>query len=104
MTLVFAFKRKVMHLAPKKVLADIKQDLETYIGKQIRLKSYRGRNKVVEKEGVLEQTYPNIFIIRLDEKRTERRVSFSYSDILTETVELTVYGKDGEIKIAGDRS
>lgn len=92
-----------MRLATRRVLADIKQDLESYLGNQIRLKAYRGRNKVVEKEGVLEQTYPNIFIIKLDEKRSERRLSFSYSDVLTETVELTVCGKDGEIKIAGAR-
>ena len=51
----------------------------------------------------LERTYPNIFVVRIDEKRSERRVSYSYSDVLTETVELVVCHQDGEIKIAGAR-
>jgi len=90
-------------LAPKKVLAEIKQDLDSFVGNKIRLKANRGRNKVVERVGVLERTYPNIFVVRLDEKRSERRVSYSYSDVLTETVELVVCHQDGDIRIVGAR-
>lgn len=90
-------------MAPKKVLAEIKQDLDLCVGKSVRLKANRGRNKVVERVGVLEKTYPNIFVIRIDEIRSERRVSYSYSDVLTETVELVVCHEDGEVKIAGAR-
>jgi uncharacterized protein Veg len=68
-------REKVMLMATKEVLAEIKQDLETFIGTRVKLKSFKGRNKVVEREGVLERTYPNIFVIKLDEKRTQRRVS-----------------------------
>jgi len=85
------------------VLAEIKQDLDLCVGKSVRLKANRGRNKVVERVGVLEKTYPNIFVIRIDEIRSERRVSYSYSDVLTETVELVVCHEDGEVKIAGAR-
>jgi uncharacterized protein Veg len=92
-----------MFLAPKKVLAEIKQDLDSFVGNKIRLKANRGRNKVVERVGVLERTYPNIFVVRLDEKRSERRVSYSYSDVLTETVELVVCHQDGDIRIVGAR-
>lgn len=90
-------------MAPKKVLSEIKQDLESFVGNRIRLKANRGRNKVIERVGILEQTYPNIFIVKLDEKRAERRVSYSYTDVLTETVELTVCHVDGDIKIASSR-
>lgn len=89
-------EREVVLVATKKILSEIKQHLDASIGKRIKLKANRGRKKVVEKLGVLEQTYPHIFVVRLDENRnTVRRVSFSYTDILTETVELTVY-KDKE--------
>jgi uncharacterized protein Veg len=54
-------REKVMLMATKEVLAEIKQDLETFIGTRVKLKSFKGRNKVVEREGVLERTYPNIF-------------------------------------------
>jgi uncharacterized protein Veg len=88
----------------KKVLAEIKQDLDAYVGKRIRLKANRGRRKVVERVGILEKTYPNIFVIKLDEKKSfDRRISFSYSDVLTETVELSLCKEDGDKKIVCGR-
>jgi len=86
-------------LSGRKVLADIKRDLEPFVGNKIRLRANRGRKKVIEKTGVLESTYPNIFVIRLDEKQVERRVSFSYADILTDAVQLTVFRGDENINI-----
>lgn len=83
----------------KKVFADIKRDLEPFVGNKIKLKANRGRKKIIEKTGVLENTYPNIFVIRLDEKQIERRISFSYADILTDAVQLTVYNGDEDINI-----
>jgi uncharacterized protein Veg len=78
-------------LPQKNVLSDIKRDLDCCVGKKIRLRANRGRKKIVEQVGVLEKTYPHIFVVKLDEKKSvARRVSFSYSDILTETVELSV--------------
>jgi uncharacterized protein Veg len=87
-------------VATKQALAEIRQDLETFIGTRVKLRSYKGRNKVVEREGVLERTYPNIFVIKIDEKRAQQRVSFSYTDVLTESVELTVCREEGDIRIA----
>lgn len=86
-------------MATKQVLAEIKQDLESFVGTRIKLKSFKGRNKVVEREGVLEKTYPNIFVIKLDEKRADRRVSFSYTDVLTDSVELIVCREGVDIRI-----
>ena len=82
-------------------ISQIKEDLDSFVGSRIRLKANRGRNRIIEKEGVLESIYPNIFVVKLDERRVERRVSYSYADVLTETVELFVYDKqDAEIRIA----
>jgi uncharacterized protein Veg len=84
-----------------RALSDIKRDLESFVGSKIRLKANRGRNRIVEREGVLESIYPNIFVIKLNERKIERRVSYTYADVLTETVELFVYDKqDLEIRIA----
>lgn len=82
-------------MSARKILSEIKQDLEPYVGTCIKVKANRGRKKVVERTGVLESTYPNIFVVRVNEKSVERRLSFSYADILTETVILTV-NKDGK--------
>ncbi len=84
-------------MAPKSVLSDIKRDLETYVGEKIRLKANKGRKRVMEREGILESTYPNIFIVKLEEAdQSERRVSYSYADLLTEAVELVVYSSGGQ--------
>jgi uncharacterized protein Veg len=90
-------------LAGKEVLATIREDLEARVGQKVRLRANRGRKKILEKTGILEKTYPNIFVIRLEESKSpERRISFSYTDVLTNTVELTIEGENG-IKRLGTR-
>ena len=43
-----------------------------------------------EREGVLEETHPSLFVVKVDEKRNRTaRVSYSYVDVLTGTVELS---------------
>lgn len=86
-------------MSARKVLADIKRDLEPYVGNKIKLRANKGRKKVVEKTGILENTYPNIFVIRLEEKQVERRVTFSYADLLTDSVQLTVFKDEEDINI-----
>lgn len=91
MVYLLHIEREVVLLATREALTEIKQYLDASIGKKIKLKANRGRKKVIERHGVLEQTYPHIFIIKLDEKKNSvRRISFSYADVLTETVELTI--------------
>lgn len=81
-------------------LALIKNNLDGYIGEKILLKANGGRRKTIERFGVLEETYPSVFIVKLDEdQHSFKRVSYSYADILTETVELTIVTNDGQIKI-----
>ncbi len=75
----------------KDVLGEIRQKLECRVGEQIKLKANKGRRKTFEKEGVLESTYPSIFVIRVDESNYYQRFTFSYADVLTETVELSFY-------------
>lgn len=81
-------------------LAEIRRDLESCRGQRLRLEAHRGRHKVIVREGVLEQTYPNVFTIRLIDDDTVKRVSYSYSDILTKTVEISLCDDEEERKIA----
>jgi len=88
-------------LGSPRAISDIKKDLDFFVGSRVRLKANRGRNRIIEREGVLESTYPNIFVVKINERKVERRVSYSYADVLTETVELFVYNNDEEeIRIA----
>ncbi|MBB6451519.1 uncharacterized protein Veg [Geomicrobium halophilum] len=74
-----------------KTLMEIKEALEENVGKRITLKANGGRRRIVERSGLLEGTYPSVFIVKLDrDKHKIERVSYSYTDVLTETVQLTV--------------
>jgi len=73
-----------------KTLVEIKQGLEGYVGKRLRIKANGGRKKTIIRWGTLTETYPSVFIVELDQDENAfERVSYSYADILTETVELS---------------
>ncbi len=73
----------------KELLDSIKTDMDGHVGEKVLLKANSGRRKVIVKEGVLEKTYPSIFVVRIEgSDNTSRTVSYSYSDILTQNVQL----------------
>ena len=75
-----------------KTLADIKKSLDAHLGKRLQLRANGGRKKTVECEGVLSETYHAIFVIELNQEDNAcKRVSYSYTDILTEAVEITFF-------------
>jgi uncharacterized protein Veg len=72
------------------VVGRIRTDLQELMGKRMRLRANMGRSKIVEREGILEETHPSLFVVKVDEKRNRTaRVSYSYVDVLTGTVELS---------------
>ncbi|CAM4402663.1 Veg family protein [Paenibacillus alkaliterrae] len=85
----------------KNTLLDIKRSLEAHVGSKIRLRANGGRRKTIERTGTLEEIYPSVFIVKLDEEQHAfKRVSYSYADILTESVEVTVCNDEGQVRIA----
>ncbi len=83
-------------MVAKDVLFEIRKKIESHLGEKIKLRANRGRRKTYEKEGVLESTYPSIFIVKVNENNYFQRLSFSYADVLTETVELSF--DEGELR------
>ncbi len=80
-----------------KTLIDIKRALDSNIGKKITIKANGGRKKSSEQSGMIEETYPSVFIVKLDEDQNSvERVSYSYADVLTETVQLLLPGDSGK--------
>ena len=85
----------------KSDLFQIKKDIETCIGEKVQLKANKGRKKAFIREGVLENTYPSIFIVKFEnEYEAIRRVSYSYTDILTKAVELIVCKDNKKIQVS----
>lgn len=79
-----------LQIPQTEVVSRIRDDLRSFVGTKMKLRANIGRCKVIEREGVLEETHPNLFVVKVEEKRNRtRRVSYSYADILTKTVELS---------------
>ncbi|PRO64389.1 Veg family protein [Alkalicoccus urumqiensis] len=74
-----------------KTLAEIKQALEANVGKKVTIQANGGRKKMIERSGLLENIYPSVFTVKLDkDEYSIERLSYSYTDVLTETVKLSV--------------
>jgi len=88
-------------LLQRNSLSKIKENVENCVGQKVRLKANKGRKKTTIREGVLESAYPSIFVVKIDGGYDSiRRVSYSYSDILTETVEVTLCNEERKIQIS----
>lgn len=85
-----------------KTLSDIKQALDSNLGRRLTLKANGGRRKTIERSGVLAETYPSVFVIELDqEENAFERVSYSYADVLTETVQITFIDENNNVAMGG---
>jgi len=73
-------------------ITNLKTDIGDMIGQKVIVKGSLGRSKTFEKEATIQKAYPNIFVVKYEDN--ERNVTYSYTDILTRTVQLDVY--DGE--------
>lgn len=73
-------------------IANLKTDIGEKIGQKIIVKGSLGRSKSFEKEATIEKAYPNIFVVKYEENN--RNVTYSYTDVLTRTVDVQVF--DGE--------
>ena len=79
----------------KNDLLMVKAGLEKHVGKKVRLTSKKGRKRAMIRRGTIENLYPSIFTVRLDnlpeDDAEQRCVSFSYADVLTKNVEIAIY-------------
>lgn len=76
-------------------LMRIRQDLEENIGRGVILEADMGRRRIVTKEGIIEATYPHLFVAEVNnEFGNKMKVSYTYSDVLTGTVKVTLKKED----------
>lgn len=72
-----------------KSLESIKVQIKDNIGKDVIVKADKGRNKIITNKGVIDNVFPSVFTVKVfNEYDKERTVSYTYSDLLTSTVEL----------------
>ncbi len=73
----------------KNDILNLKSDITDKVGQKIIVKGSLGRSKAFEKEATIEKAYPNIFVVKYEEN--DRNVTYSYTDVLTRTVEVEVF-------------
>jgi uncharacterized protein Veg len=73
-------------------ITNLKTDILGKIGQKIIVRGSQKRNKTFEKEATIDKVYSNIFTVKYDEGA--RTATYSYTDILTRTVEVQVLNSD----------
>ncbi|WP_071705284.1 Veg family protein [Murdochiella vaginalis] len=70
----------------------IRSEVEQNIGRTVVVRADKGRKRIVTKEGIIENAFEDVFTVRISNAfEMERTVSYTYTDVLTSTVKLTVY-------------
>jgi len=70
-------------------ISNIKTELNENIGRKVIIKGAMGRKRFFEEEAIIEKTYPNIFIVKNQEKETN--ASYRYTDILTNELQVSIF-------------
>lgn len=69
----------------------VRNDIQKIIGSKVTLETNKGRHKSIVSQGIVTNVYPSIFTIQLSEgPDLSRKMSFSYTDVLTNAVEITL--------------
>lgn len=70
-------------------IASIKARLSDKKGQSIAVTQQTGRRRITTRHGVLSEIYPAVFVVELDQHENKfERVCFSYTDVLTDNVEI----------------
>lgn len=71
----------------------VRKVLDDHIGSEVIVKANRGRHKYEITKGVISETYPSIFLITTiesGERQVGHTISFSYTDVITKDVRLSL--------------
>ncbi|GKQ42320.1 DUF1021 domain-containing protein [Companilactobacillus sp. RD055328] len=82
-------------------LANIKERLDNHIGENLTVVAQAGRKKVTRRKGKLSETFHSVFVVELDQDENSfERVSYSYADLLTKSIDITFEGEEIEAEVA----
>ena len=89
---IYHRKLGVLFVYMRNDVSQVKRDISQFVGTKVMLETNKGRQKSSKTSGVIESCYPSIFTVLLDQSSSgqKRTVSYSYTDVLTRAVEITV--------------
>ena len=71
-------------------LDEVKNNILALKGKNIEMKINKGRKKIIEYEGVIENIYNSVFVVRVDKQPNIDKLSLSFSDVLCGDVKIAL--------------
>lgn len=68
----------------------VRRAVNNHIGSKVKIMANKGRHKIDVTEGIIMETYPSIFLVKVinDLEDSSQTVSFSYTDVLTKDVQM----------------
>lgn len=74
-------------------VSTVRKDISQIVGSKVMLETNKGRQKALVFSGTVQNAYPSIFTVAVDASSAgpKRTVSYNYTDILTRSVEITVF-------------
>ena len=71
-------------------LESVKAEIMNLKGKNIQMEVNKGRKRMAHYEGVLEDIYKSVFVVRLADNSGQDKLSYSFSDVLCGDVKIEV--------------
>lgn len=71
-------------------ISKVRASVYQQCGNRVKIQLDRGRNKVDVQEGVIQEAYPSVFTILVDDEQDNapQLLSFSYTDIITKDIRM----------------
>ncbi|MDO4941822.1 MAG: Veg family protein [Lachnospiraceae bacterium] len=72
-------------------LSEVRESVRKYMGQKIRFSANQGRHRYETSEGIISETYPNIFVVRVisdNPYKNNKKMTFSYHDIVTKDLKM----------------
>ncbi len=71
-------------------ISKVRASVHQQCGNRVKIQLDRGRNKVDVQEGVIQEAYPSVFTILVDDEQDNapQLLSFSYTDIITKDIRM----------------
>lgn len=69
----------------------VRASVQQQCGSEVMIQLDRGRNKVDIQRGIIQEAYPSVFTILVqdeDKKKPDQLLSFSYTDIITKEIRM----------------
>lgn len=81
-----------LNMIDRNAISNVKKQIYNCKGSSVKIMAQKGRKKTDTLFGVIQNTYPSIFVVKLTDTKTnnDRLVSYKYTEVLTEDIVLTL--------------